>query len=167
MTPEKLALIGDLRSEKITPQYFLELFNKLEGDIHKLIVKSLRQSLKEKDSDLLSYTISLFQFDKEFKNSNDILELLNVLLVEDWHIEHESIASLLKGFKSPSSIDYLYSTAIKDFEYLAYDDAKALAKKCIYALYAIDSSESNEAIRKLINSPYAPVAELAERKVRW
>lgn len=74
------------------------------------------------------------------------LNLLNNLILCDWHEQHENIAMILQRIKSPQSVDYLYIAASKKYSYLEYDDNFALAVKCIWALGEINT---DEAMKKL------------------
>lgn len=65
--------------------------------------------------------------------------MLNELLLATWHEQHENIAFILEGKKSPDSVNALYNTALIKFDYLNYDDTYELARKCIKALSAINN----------------------------
>jgi hypothetical protein len=96
---------------------------------------------------------------------DDVVPILNRLLVEDWHRQHENIAQALTRFRDPSSVDSLYRAALSRHEYLAYDDAFALAVKCIWALAKIDTPEARERLRALATSDNDVIREEAEKRL--
>lgn len=67
---------------------------------------------------------------------------LNNMLLLEWHFRHEDIVNALQEIKSPSSIEALYLTALKTYEYLDYDEDFALARKCTWALADIGTTEA-------------------------
>ena len=91
---------------------------------------------------------------------------LNTLLTEDWHEVHEDLAMALGDLRDPSSIDPLCRAALMDLDYLAYDQACALAAKCCYALGAINTEEAIEKLRALAQSENPAKAAAAKRQLR-
>jgi len=49
---------------------------------------------------------------------------------------------IFQDFKFPSSVDFLYCAALKEFGYLRFDEDRALAVKCAYALRDIGTDEA-------------------------
>ena len=107
----------------------------------------LQISLDEKSDELLDdYLTLIFLYEVPFKSC---IQLLNKILVSDWHRQHENVAMLLEKACDVSSTEYLYATAIAQFEYLEYDENYALAVKCIWALGKILRSGGFQAKEKL------------------
>ena len=71
---------------------------------------------------------------------------------ESWHFQHENIASIFQKIKSPKTTDSIYKAAHTQFEYLEYDEAFALAVKCVWALGDIHTPESREKLELLAQS---------------
>ena len=145
MTDKEKDLIIKLASKKITVDEFEKHF--LHPHDSTAVLDFLDKASNHKNSDDLYYAFLLgFSF-KAFNSS--YVELLNKLIVEDWHNKHEDIADLLKVLKSPKSIEALYQTALKKFEYLSYDNSVPLASKCAYALFFIHTAEAKEKLHLL------------------
>jgi len=97
--------------------------------------------------------------------TTEYIGLLIKLMDSDWHHEHETIASIFQDFKSPETVDCLYRAALKEFEYLAYDDAHALAIKCIWALLEIHTEEAREKLELLAQSDIEAIRERALKRL--
>lgn len=72
---------------------------------------------------------------------------------------------LLQRLKLPSSIEVLYETAIKEYEYLDYDEAHALAVKCIWALEDIGTEYAEQKLQLLLNSNISVIKENAQKQL--
>nr|WP_067059893.1 hypothetical protein [Mucilaginibacter sp. L294] len=85
------------------------------------------------------------------------------LLDEKWHISEEDIVDILEMIKDPDSVDKLYEVAVDVPE---YDEMRALAKKCMWALFAINSPKSVEKLflLKELNDPI--ISENAEFQLK-
>lgn len=132
---------GLLRGENFTNKNYWEKFPK--G--HLLCFKEqtlhlLQKNIIEKDENGLGATLTLLLMDGADK---DYTEFLLKALNEDWHREYEGIVEVLEIIKDPKSVDQLYNTAVNVPD---YDEMCALAKKCMWALSAINTPE---AVQKL------------------
>jgi hypothetical protein len=103
----------------------------------------LKKDIESRDSKRLANTLAVIHNDGADK---DFTNLLLKLLDEDWHTSEEDIVSVLELIKDPSSIDKLYDVAVNVPD---YDDMRALAKKCIWALSSINSPEAVEKLKLL------------------
>jgi len=97
--------------------------------------------------------------------TSDCIPFLCQLLEFDWHYDHEDIASLLQQIASPKSVDVLFKTATRKFEYLNYDDSKPLSRKCIWALADIGNAESRKALIELTKNQDAEIAGYAQKRI--
>ncbi|WP_222594656.1 hypothetical protein, partial [Sphingobacterium faecium] len=64
---------------------------------------------------------------------SDYTDILLQLLDEKWHISEEDIITVLELIKDPKSVNKLYEFAL---DVPDYDEMRAIAKKCIWALSA-------------------------------
>lgn len=103
----------------------------------------LLKSIENKDEGLLSDVLSVLFYDGA---DSDFTSILLDLLKKDWHFSHEDIVQILDIIKDPSSIEALYSLTINVPD---EDEMRSLAKKCIYALGSIKTSESIEKLMLL------------------
>lgn len=96
------------------------------------VVKLLEEAYSKKSADEVEHSLFIgFSFNLF---SKDYVEILCKLIEADWHYQHENIAMIFQRLKSLDSIEYLYQAALTQFEYLNFDEAYALAVKCIWAL---------------------------------
>lgn len=115
----------------------------------------LKNNFSNKDAEGLSYTLAVIYDDGA---DSDYTDTLLLLLDEKWHISEEDIVSVLELIKDPKSIDKLYDVAINVPD---YDEMRALAKKCMWALKAINTPEAIEKLRLLQNTDDQIISENA------
>jgi len=96
----------------------------------------LKENIKNQDEKGLSCTLAIICKDGADKDYTDILLSL---LDENWHFCEEDIVEILEYIKDPKSIHKLYELAINVPD---YDDMRSLAKKCMWALSAINTTDS-------------------------
>jgi hypothetical protein len=77
---------------------------------------------------------------------SDYTDILLQLLDEKWHISEEDIISVLELIKDPKSVNKLFEVAL---DVPDYDDMRAIAKKCMWALSAINTPEAIQKLKLL------------------
>ncbi len=92
-------------------------------------------------------------------------KFLNAMLSADWHREHEDIARLLQQIASPDSVVFLAEAATLKFAYLDYDDSKAFARKCTWALADIGTEAAKKALEKLAANEDLEIAGFAQKRL--
>ena len=92
-------------------------------------------------------------------------EILSDLLLAEWHFKHEDIVMIMKMIEDPDTVDCLYLTAFKKLPYLDYDDTFGLARKCIYALAAIQTSDAINKIKLLTTNPNEVISKYAKKEL--
>lgn len=85
---------------------------------------------------------AIFALSGDLTESSEGLEILNSLILLSNHRMHEDIARSLQKAHDPRSIPALVETVQADFDYLSWDEDKALARKCMWALATIDTKEA-------------------------
>ncbi len=158
-----LELLGGLLSNKITDWYFVEHYSGNLSNGTKHVGELLSDALTSKSADQVDFAMSLASHFHYWKP--DLAHILNKLLLEDWHYRHEDIVSLLQGMKSPTSVEPLYQTALKKFDYLSYDDLYGLARKCTWALSEINTNESIGKLRLLAQTDNAYIRQYANKRL--
>ncbi len=121
----------------------------------RLVSTSCRTAISRRDPvdvELALVVCSRFGF------TEDHLQPLLSLAFADWHQQHENVATSLGKIRSPSSVDALAHLAQWIPDYLAYDDARALATKAIWALGCIIDHGAREALESLAKSGDSIVA---------
>lgn len=155
--------ITELMLRRISKDEFLTMENLSENDMKECVCKELLIAMEKQQPIRVDNLLFLvFHFDLLDKEMEDIL---NQLLACDWHMQHENIAMLLQKLKSPNSIEVLYETAIKEYEYLDYDEAHALAVKCIWALGDIGTEHAEQKLKLLLNSHISVIKENAQKQL--
>lgn len=115
----------------------------------------MQKNIAEKDAQGLAHTLAVICNDGA---DREYTPFLLKLLDEKWHISEEDIVSVLEMIKDPESIDKLYETAVNIPE---WDDMRGLAKKCMWALSAINTSEAINKLKMLQNSDDVIIKENA------
>ncbi|MDL2260082.1 hypothetical protein LJB99_04340 [Deltaproteobacteria bacterium OttesenSCG-928-K17] len=150
MTEDQMELIDQLMGKQLSKEEFAELFFKAEDNRSSFILKLLENAFVRKNSDDVECCMYVaFVFDLF---SLEYIPILSKLLAEDWHIDHEDIATLFQKFRRPETIDVLYKTALRKFKYLDYNDSSALAVKCIWALGDIGTKAAKTKLELLAKS---------------
>ena len=154
--------ISELMLGKISKTDFLQ-----ENDIihiEEVIEKGLETAYEKKDVENIEnflYLIFKFEvFNKEYVN------ILNKLLISDWHYKHEDIVTLLQKISLEKSIKYLYDAIELHPEYLEWDDNYAFEVKCVRAIYHIGMEKSYSYLEELCEHPNAVVREMAQRQLK-
>ena len=155
--------IRALMIKHISKDEFLTVENLNENNIKECVYKELigamEKQLPVRVDDLLFLVFHFNLLDER------MVDILNQLLACDWHMQHENVAMLLQDLKSPSSIEVLYETAIKEYEYLDYDEAHALAVKCIWALGDIGTEHAEQKLKLLLDSNISVIKENAQKQL--
>lgn len=109
----------------------------------------LKNNVANKDEKGLANTLAVICNDGA---DSDYTDILLQLLDEQWHISEEDIISVLELIKDPKSVGKLYEVAINVPD---YDEMRAIAKKCIWALSAINTPEAIQKLKLLekVNDP--------------
>jgi len=106
----------------------------------------LKENVANKDDKGLANTLAVICNDGADRDYTDILLQL---LDEKWHTSEEDIISILELIKDPKSVDKLYEVAL---DVPDYDDMRAIAKKCMWVLSAINTSEAVQKLKMLAKS---------------
>ena len=163
MDSTDLKLLASLLDGKITKWYFIENYSGDLSDGVKHCGELLTKALASKNTNLVEFGLSLGSYFGYLKE--DSVDLLNRLLLEDWHHSHEDIVSLLQDMKSPKSVEPLYETALKQFNYLNYDDSFGLARKCTWALSVINTNESIAKLKLLSQAENPSIRQYANKRL--
>lgn len=103
----------------------------------------LKENVTNKDEKGLAATVAVLYWDGA---DRDYTSILLQLLDEKWHKSEEDIISVLEIIRDPGSVDKLFEAALNVPD---YDDMRAIAKKCMWALSAINTPESIQKLKLL------------------
>ena len=146
---EVFELINDYWNKKITKKEFLNKFSFTKEKKIELLKKSFEQAFFQKSEDKIDDLVSTVIF---FKLEVEFADILCRLSKEEWHNEHETIASILQWIHLPQTIDCIYELAISNFEKYSWDDNFALVRKCCFVLGDINTPKAKEKLKLLLQS---------------
>jgi len=159
MTKKEKETIIKLIRKEINKDQFLKLLNVDILTISNHIRKLLEIAFEEKESDDINYLMYVvYAFNLV---TDSYVDILIKLMYSSWHCTHEDIATIFQSFRFPQTVECLYETALTQFEYLEYDEAFALAVKCIWALGDINTPESKDKLKLLAQSENEIIKENA------
>ncbi len=139
-------LVTDLLVGRLSTHDFVEQFGVDPTTDRQFVRLGLERALIDRSSDDVSALLALaFRFDL----SASWAPLLCRLLQEDWHQSHEDLASALQDLRDPTTVDGLFAATCVEHAYLAFDDARALAVKCIWALHDIGTDAARSHLETL------------------
>lgn len=133
--------------------------------IEEALIEGLTAAYDQRDAastERLIYLIFKFEvFDNE-----DYVDVLNKLLLADWHYQHENIALLLEKISCFDSVRCLYDAIHRHPSYLSEDENCAFEVKCVRAIYYIGKEKSVSYLEKLSTHENDIVREMAQRQLK-
>ncbi|NOU29645.1 MAG: hypothetical protein HOO96_17205 [Polyangiaceae bacterium] len=100
--------------------------------------------------------------------SGDRAPVLALALEASWHTLHEDIARALQVHRDPRTVPALARAARTKHAYLAYDDSHAFARKCIWAMADVGTTEAHAHLQELAQEADPEIAGYARRRLaRW
>ena len=108
--------------EKITKKDLDSSFSFTDEKKVEIIKEGFMQAIHEKNSDKIEYlTTSISTFKLFPKYSLDFVDIFSKLSREEFHEEHETIASYFQRLHLPQTIDCIYELATSNFEKYQWD----------------------------------------------
>lgn len=154
--------ISKLMLGQISKEQFLEI-NAI-SDIANAIENGLLEAYQSQNADSVEefvYLTFVFEiFDER------IVDVVNKLLVSDWHYKHEDITWILQRISSAESIEYLYDAIKLRPQYLEWDDNYAFEVKCVRAIYHIGKEKAFSYLEKLCKHSNDIIREMAQRQLK-
>lgn len=171
-----MELIADLVDVYFKKQISIEVFiDKLgiyEDEFSDSLLCEMVMAFKSQDAERLGYLIyalSLWDDRMGEQNENELekfLDILNELLISNWHYKHEDITWFLQKISSDKSIKYLYDAIELHPEYLAWDDNYSFEVKCVRGIYYIGREKSYSYLEKLCKHSNEVIREMAQRQIK-
>jgi hypothetical protein len=91
--------------------------------------------------------------------------VLGTLLLADWHESHEELADALQNLRDPTTVDALFDAAVRTHAYLAYNQSRALAVKCIWALHDIGTDTARARLESLSRNEVEAIGRSARERL--
>jgi len=92
--------------------------------------------------------------------------VLGEAIEADWHHSHEDLAGALQDIRDPRSAPVLLRVAETQYPYLGYDNARAFATKCMWALHDIGTDEAIAALEILAGSHVPIIRAKAQERIQ-
>ena len=154
-------IIQELRDTSSSLIKIIEKFvSKNSFQYQKDIIKQVHFARDHQDELLLELLVLVAWKDGV---NNEYSDIFCKLLNEDWHYSRENIALMLKDIKDESTVKCLYSGALNIPE---FDDFRSLAKKCIWALAAINTEEAKQKLYLLSRHEDPIISEVALQQLK-
>lgn len=111
----------------------------------------VKEAIKKGNSEKLDVVIEELL---QEQNISNYVNLLNDLLLVNFHSKHQYIAMAIQNLKSPSSVPIIDKVLKSKFEAIPYigSDSYSMAKWFSWALYCIGNEEAIKVIKKHTNS---------------
>lgn len=150
MTKKQIQILDDYYSSKISKNKFLQKFGKDIEDAD-FIKRELREAIKSKDEEKIERAINLMWFYKDYEQ---FIDELNILLLEPNHWTHQMIAKTIQDLKNPKSIPFIRKALESNFDYLEYtcSESNVIAKWFSWALFSIGTNEAINLIEEYTKS---------------
>lgn len=162
MTEQEKELIIDVAIGNASEQSLLKKFATPAAETDKLVLRLLNEAFVERDADGIECALIVgFIFGFSSRHRQILCDILDA----NWHRRHEDAVSALAALRSPESIDSLFRAATARFDYLAFDESRALGTKAVSALSAIGDPAAAEKLRLLVESKDAVVSRKAKQRL--
>lgn len=111
----------------------------------------VREAIKSGETEELDIAVSELL---ESENISNHIDLLNELLLVNFHRQHQYIAKAIQDLKTPSSVPYIRKVLDSGFKEIPYtgSDSYSMAKWFSWALYCIGTKEAIEVMKEHANS---------------
>lgn len=141
-----------------------------EEGFNNYLLDELNSAGQNHDSIRLEYLVFVLFLMRNKKGDErvfltDYIDILDQVLVEDWHNQHENIVLLLEVICNEKSLPYLYKTVFLQPEYLSWDDNHALEVKCIRAIYRIGKEQAGVYLENLCLHENRIIREMAQKQL--
>lgn len=152
----------ELMLKKISKEQFLkinaitEIGDEIEKGLHKAYQCHDAKSVEEFVNLIWAFEV----IDERY------VDILNELLISDWHYQHENIALLLEEISSIESIDYLYKAIDLNIHYLSLYENYPFEIKCVRAIYYIGKEKSRSYLEELCKHDNDVIREMAKRQLK-
>lgn len=157
-----MKLVTALMMREISKDDFLAANNITQ--IEKEVDGGLTKAYTNEDAhDLEIYIFLIFMYDLYDRK---YVDLLNKLLLLDWHFQHENISILLQKISDTESLPYLYNAICTHPKYVLLDENCAFQKKCVRALYHIGKEKSINYLKELCKNKNSIISDIAQRQLK-
>ncbi len=141
--------------------YLYEALRPYDPQFSLLLLNDINECRQIKDGELLELQmIPLFVFLSDV-NIHSFVDIFNLLIIEDWHCQHENIVYFLEMIADSRSVPYLFDAVFKNFPYLNWDSNKSFERKCIWALYKIHTDDAKDKLEYLSTLENDLIADFA------
>ncbi len=119
------------------------------GDLAALASSILDRALVDRDSAGVRWGFALAGY---CGTAAEHLSTLVALAPQGWHRSHEDIVFFLADLRRPECLSVFADLVNARFDYLAWDDARALAVKCIWGMGKLGTEEAVRVLAALVRT---------------
>lgn len=158
--------------KKIDLEEFVDRIGFEEKNFLKCLQEEIEKTKINCDADRLENLLYVLFLWKDRYSGDDIsemenfLNILDDLLISDWHTQHENIVMLLQSISNVESLEYLFNAIKLKPEYLSWDDNYAFEVRCVRAIYYIGKEKSLAYLEKLCKHENDIIREMAQRQMK-
>lgn len=135
------------------------------------VLKTIKDVHESRDKKMLEYLIYiLFIMDETLPDARRkdlplFVSVLDELLIESWHDQHENIVTLLERISSIESLEYFFEAIDLRPSYLSWDDNYSFGVKCVRALYYVGKELSAPYLEQLCDHPNETIRAMAQKQL--
>jgi len=151
MTEKDKQLLTDLEYGKISYDQLLERFSINIKEDSEFVRKEIYAAVHSAKSEEIGMTLPLIWLSEDI---DKYIDILNELLINPNHRNHQEIAKGLQDYPSPTTVPFVRKALESNFDYLEYtcSESKAIAKWFSWLLYSIGTTEAIELMKEYSNS---------------
>lgn len=135
------------------------------------LCENLEEELETQDYEMLEFLIyELMIWEEKGNDANGLTltffkNILNSLIVCEWHEQHENIVMLIQKISDEDSIDYLFNAIHLKLSYLEWDDNYSFQTKCIRAIGNIGGKKAIKYLETLCEDANSIVREISQKQL--
>ena len=166
----KRSIFLDYFEKRISKETLIKELNMESELFFNNLLSDLELNYHLKDSEMIEfliYALLLWEEYNYFENAihlHGFEDILNALLISDWHMQHETIVLILQKIQDKKSLEYIYKAIHLKLEYLEWDENFSFQVKCIRAIGRIGGKEAVEYLEILRNDSNQIIAHVAQRQ---
>lgn len=156
---------------KITLETLIRQIGINDDEFAAKLRKDLEEELETQDYEMLEYLIfALMLLEEKGNNANGLSlkyfkNILNSLIVCEWHEQHENIVMLIQKISDEDSIEYLFRAIHMKLSYLEWDDNYSFQTKCIRAIGNIGGKNAINYLETLCEDANPIVREVSQKQL--
>ena len=156
---------------KITVETLMKEIGINDNDFAVKLCKDLEKELKTQDCESLEFLIyALMLWVEKGNNKNGFTlkyfkNILNSLLVCEWHQQHDNIVTLIQELSDEDSLEYVFNAIHLKLPYLEWDENYSFQVKCIRTIRNIGGENAIYYLETLCEDANSVVREMSQKQL--